>query len=184
MTRILTTLSILLLSATAFGFAGTFENDTIPDQINDIQLHVFNYAETAEGRAACGSSQCFRVKVILNGDVTAVWPVSPGKPHYGTKHVGIYTPEYNGRSIHSTHVYGRNYTSYKYKYSMPYVMYMRSSTGSLTGVGFHAGVVDGTRLSHGCIRMRMADVKELNSWVREAFANGGDVRVWSRGTRP
>ncbi|MGH1469511.1 MAG: L,D-transpeptidase [Bdellovibrionales bacterium] len=187
MNKLFTLASILLFSTLSFGFAGEWEDSQkIADiksgalQVQDLKIDIYNYAETAEGRAACGARECFRMDVFINDEQIATWATSPGKPHPGTNHVGVYTPEYEGRSIHSGHVYGRDYISYKFKYSMPYVMYLRSNK---LGIGIHAGVVNGTRLSHGCIRLVTEDARRLNQWVREVFRNGGDARVWARGTR-
>lgn len=183
--------SLLFLSATAFGgsWAGEWQdNERINDikqgrlSVGDVKIEVYNMADTAAGRKACGDSQCYRMDVFVNEAQIATWATSPGRPQSDG---GIYSPIYSGHRI-LTH-YGREYRSYTKKYNMRYAMYIerKSQPGKISNVAFHGKyLVTGRRESHGCFRMRDPEAKMLNSFVRKVFSNGGTARVWSEGTRP
>lgn len=181
-------LSYLLLSSlSAFAFYGEFQdNSRIPDVITSVEIQVYNAAKDPVYRQACNDNQCYRMDVILNGRHVATWATSPGKRHEGTNFVGNYSPVYNGRSLHPTYMFKR-YTN-KYGDPMPYAMFMRLTNGGVSPIAFHCGNVTGKRESHGCFRMvcdsEQNDAATMQSWVKEAFANGGTVRVWTQDVYP
>lgn len=189
MKKLILLASLLLASATAFGWAGEWQNDDRikaikagKEAVFDVKLEVYNMADEPAGRKACGDKQCYRVDVFVNEIQIATWATSPGRPQSDG---GIYSPIYNGHNI-LTH-YGRNYVSYRKKYNMRYAMYIerKSQPGKISNVAFHGKYkVTGKRESHGCFRMRDSEVSVVNSFVRKAFKNGGSARVWSEGTRP
>jgi len=204
MKRMCTLWAVVLFSASAFGFAGEWEDsETISAiargsvQVRDVKIQVYNMAKYTDGRRACGSSQCFRADISVNGQQVATWAVSPGKKHPGTDFVGVYTPKYSGHTI-----WNGSFRSASYKSSrgdaMPWATYMKYKTKNRrTGIAFHCGNVTGERESHGCIRMvcngrrsingkrkRRVDAQLLQSWIKKAFANGGTALVWTEDTYP
>lgn len=180
---------LCLFAANAFGFAGEFQNeDLIPSVITDVKIKIFNYANTPGGQEDCGDTQCYRADIFLNDLHVARWAVSPGRPHPGTDFKGNFSPIYNGRSLHPSHLYGRGYLSGKRRDSMPYAMFLRLTNGGKSPIALHCGHVTGRRESHGCIRMvcdgQQSDAYVLSSWVKEAFRNGGRARVWTQDVYP
>jgi len=204
MKRVITLIVFMLISTTAFGFAGEWENSDVISkisrgdiQVRDVKIEIYNMAKYADGRAACGSSQCFRADISVNGEQIARWAVSPGKRHPGTDFVGIYTPQYSGHTIWNGSFRGAGYISSNND-PMPWATYMKyKSRNARTGVAFHCGRVTGERESHGCIRMvcngsreingrsgRRVDAQLLQSWIKLAFRNGGTALVWTEDTYP
>lgn len=178
-------LSLMTLQAhahkTAATFEGTFEDrDLISRPAKDIKIHVFDLAK----RGGCSGKVCFRMDVYVNGQHFARWPASPGKKHWGTEFVGVYTPEFGkaGRPIHPDHIH----TSYTNRFgdSMPYAMFLRTGKGNKSGIAIHAGHVTGDRESHGCIRIPLDSARYLNGLVKEALRNGGTAHVWTEHTDP
>lgn len=181
------TISLSALSSSSFGFVGVFEAPSlVPSDLNDIEdvkFDVYNYAVTrGQNDKDCGSTECYRMDVYINDVHVATWPTSPGKRHPGTKHVGSFTPIYNGRGIHM--VLGSDYVSYTRKYPMPYAMFINSEDGKITDYALHSGYeVNGERLSRGCLRLRIKDAERANLWVRMARSNGGNGYIWTRHTQ-
>lgn len=204
MTKISTFVAVLLFSVASFGFAGEWENTEMISAIESgelsvqhVKIQVYNMAKYADGRKACGSDQCFRADIIVNEVQIATWAVSPGKLHPGTDFLGIYTPKYNGHTIWNGAFRSGGYISSNGD-PMPWATYMKyKSKNQRTGVAFHCGRVTGERESHGCIRMvcngkrdingksvRRVDAQVLQSWVKQAFKNGGTALVWTEDTYP
>lgn len=180
------TLLTLLTSVQAFGFYGEFtDEDTISSigPVTKFEIKVFNAAQVGL-RKECGDSECFRADIFLNGYHVARWAVSPGKKHYGTKFVGVFTPQYSGRSYHPNHLHTK-YTN-RFGDSMPWAAFIKRSNGAKSGIATHCGRVTGKRESHGCIRMVCTggrnDASRVNRWVKEAFANGGTAQIWTSHT--
>ena len=172
---------LMLAGLSAQAFQGTWQNNSVLNrQVTDVKLYLFDAAKTGQ----CSDSQCFRLDVYVNGQHFARWPASPGKKHWGTKFVGVYTPEFGsaGRPLHSGEIY-YSYTN-KHGDSMPFAMFLRTAKGNKSGIALHAGHVTGRRESHGCIRLLYDDAKTLNSLVREAFKNGGRPHIWTKHTLP
>jgi len=177
--------ALLLMTATGYGFEGTFEAPSlVPQNIQQVKFSVYNYAVTRGSKDPdCGSKECYRVAVFLNDIHVGTWPTSPGKPNPNNKkHVGSYTPLYDGRPIHT--VLGRDYVSWRRRYPMPYAMFISSLDGEITDYAFHTGYdVNGERLSKGCLRLFPDHARDANRWVREARKNGGNGYVWSKHTK-
>ncbi len=182
MRTLITLTLVLFLASPAFSLAGEWQTSNIPKHIKDVKIKVYNYASTQKGRAHCGSSQCYRMNVIVNGKHIATWATSPGKRQRHIDPPSSHTPEYKGRSIHPKHIYNKNYTSWIHKYEMPYAMYIKNRRGRLSNYAIHGGPTDGTKRSHGCIRLRTKHARLLNKWVKQAFRNGGRARVWADDT--
>ncbi|MCO5113479.1 MAG: L,D-transpeptidase [Bdellovibrionaceae bacterium] len=157
--------------------------DLIPAVIKTVQVDVFDLKR--ETPSLCKDSECFRADIYLNDIHIARWRVSPGRPHYGTEFVGGYTPAFEARSYHPSHLHQH----YKNRFgdSMPWAAFIKNSSGGKSGYATHCGHVTGRRESHGCIRMVCTggrnDAKTLNLWIREAFKNGGSAKIWTRHTR-
>lgn len=126
----------------------------------DVEAHVHNPCK-AQGK------QCFVMDVYLDGKATARFVTSPGLPSGGS-FPGVNTPLFNGARFTSTN--GPGYRSAKRRDAMPYAMHING-----TGFAAHGGpyTVNGKKASHGCLRLKDANAKQLNAWVREAKATGG-----------
>ncbi len=180
---------LLLISTTAFGWAGEWQDDerlasiqSGAESIFSVKLDVYNMADNPEGRNACGDVQCYRVDVFVNNTQVATWATSPGKPQADG---GSYSPLFSGERIFWA--FGRDYVSYTKRYHMKYAMYIErvSQPGTISNIAFHGGYkVTGKRESHGCFRLRDSEAALLNHLVRKAFDDSGSVQVWSEGTRP
>lgn len=184
-TKLVITFTIALWSQGALAsFASVWElPDAVPNVITSVQIDVFDLKRDG---GPCTDSQCFRADVYLNDIHVARWAVSPGKPHFGTDFVGSYTPTYEGRSFHASHLHQH----YKNRFgdSMPWAAFIKNSSGGKSGYATHCGRVTGRRESHGCIRMvcnaQRNDARAVNQWIKEAFKNGGTARIWTRHMRP
>lgn len=179
------TVSILALwgSSAAASFVSVWDQpELIPSAIHSVQVDIFDLKK--EG-GPCTDKECFRADVYLNDIHVARWAVSPGRPHYGTDFVGVYTPLYEARSFHPSHLHERYFN--RFGDAMPWAAFIKTSGGAKSGIATHCGYVTGRRESHGCIRMvcnnQRQDARTLNRWIREAFSNGGSAKIWTRHTR-
>lgn len=144
-------------------------------QVESVHVHVRNIA--VDG--LCGSAECFRAYVFVNGDQdsgehVATFVVSPG--------MGGRTPQVEARPL-------RLFTRYLTKYEKPtqfgewdmYRIYgSKSYPGSipnmpnamfiLDSIALHGSfdTVDGNKRSHGCVRMFPDESYWLHSLVRSA----------------
>ncbi len=179
--------SLLLLSSSAFAqFEGAFYlPENVPNNIQSVHMEVFDMARTGLG---CSYDVCFRMEVYLNGNLVARWGTSPGDPYndqYNSKGQlifdGVNTPLMTDRRLNRERIMGPDYVSGRGD-AMPYAMFILGSKGQNTGFAVHAGVVTGEKESHGCVRLEYNNAKTLNSWVREALANGGPLTITTRHT--
>lgn len=157
--------------------------DAIPAVITKVEVHVYNM-HLDGGNCVDKYNECYRADIFLNGQQVARWAASPGRPHYGTKFVGVFTPIFEGRSFHPNHLH--QYYTNRFGDSMPWAAFIKTSDGAKSGIATHCGNVTGRRESHGCIRLdctRQNNAKLLNLWIREAFANGGTAKIWTEHTR-
>ena len=93
------------------------------------------------------------MRVYVEGELRHVWPVSTGRGRYNTPN-GSYRP----------YVLSRYHRSRKYDNApMPYSIFYR---GGYAIHGTYAVRRLGTRASHGCVRLHIANARELYRLVR------------------
>lgn len=132
--------------------------------IRDVRVVVYNTAPKSVKRAF------FRMIVLINGEKAANYLVSPGKddPESGS----MRTPrgEYQPIRLEEMHYSSQSDSSIFYQGDpMPFSIFFYK------GFALHGsyGVIDGQALSHGCVRLKYDDAKQLFRWVKAAVANGG-----------
>ena len=172
---------LLFFSSSAYAYKGTFYAPSlVPNKITHVEFYAYNYARTGQPYGSCGDTECYRIDVYLNNIHVATFPTSPGKPHPGTKHVGGYTPNFNGTPVHT--LTSSNYVSYRRRYYMPYAMFFESLSrpGKISDYAIHSGhAVTGKRISRGCFRTYMNDAALMFNWTFEARRNGGNGYVYA-----
>lgn len=129
-------------------------------QALDVEVHVHNPCRK-DGK------QCFQMDVWLDAKLSATWITSPGKPSGGS-FPGENTPEFNVGIFTSAH--DKGYHSFQRGDAMPYAMHINK-----TGFAVHGSydTVNGSKASHGCLRIKPENAAKLNAWVREANKTGG-----------
>lgn len=124
------------------------------------------------------NKQCFILDVYLNGTLSASWTTSPGDPNNNEGFKGSDTPEYVRATFTSANAAG--YKSHVRNDPMPYAMHINS-----TGYAVHGSslAVDGAKRSHGCLRLKTPNAKQLNEWVKKAMNSGGLRSITVRDTK-
>lgn len=173
----LTAAELAEVDAASPGYEGIyFNNNAIPQYIQDVKFLVYDLNQTSEGCSSGGT--CFRMEVLLNGVSVARIVTSPGKPGDG----GIYTPLFEGISINPKRLMGAGYRNSKGD-RMPYAMFtMQYKSSGDSGVAIHEGygtAVNGNFASHGCMRVKRVFAPLFSKWVKEAFSNAGNARIWT-----
>lgn len=179
---------LISLSAHSVGeFEGTFYSEaSVPATITNVEFHLFDMAKSADGCSSKG--RCYRMDVLLNGVHVARVAVSPGNPH---QKKAINTPTMDGLSLDPGRLMGKGYKNNPALGGdpMPYAMFTKpyknqkgTNKPRSSGVAIHAGHVTGDKASHGCIRVESFFAPIFSKWVKEAFANGGEARVWAQDT--
>jgi hypothetical protein len=123
------------------------------------------------------NKQCFLLDVYLNGVLSASWTTSPGNPANNKGFKGTNTPEYTSANFTSANE--ADYESHR-EDPMPYAMHINN-----TGYAVHGSslAVDGTKKSHGCVRLKTPNAKQLNEWVKQAMKSGGLRTITVRDTK-
>lgn len=135
----------------------------------DVEVSVHNPCRSQD-------KQCFILDVYLNGDLAASWATSPGNPNNNAGFNGSNTPEYTRANFTSANDAG--YESHRDD-PMPYAMHINGSGYAVHGSGL---AVDGTKQSHGCLRLKTPNAKQLNEWVKQAMNTGGLRTITVRDT--
>jgi hypothetical protein len=156
--------SLKALLATMFSFGVLFSLNASAG-VTNVNVHVHNPCRSA-------GKQCFQLDIYLDGNLAKTCVTSPGDPNAGTKSFrGTNTPEFNPGRF--TSINGAGYVSHRGD-PMPYAMHIDG-----TGFAVHGSAlrVDGTKASHGCMRLKTPCAKELNHWMRESRDAGGSRQI-------
>ncbi len=136
----------------------------------DVEVSVHNPCRSQ-------NKQCFVLDVYLNGALSASWATSPGNPNNNAGFKGSNTPEYTSATFTSANA--ANYESHRSD-PMPYAMHINGSGYAVHGSSLK---VDGTKQSHGCLRLKTPNAKQLNEWVKQAMKTGGLRTITVRDTK-
>lgn len=153
-------------------------------QLNRVHVQVRNIAKDG----LCGDRECFRAYVFINGDEThgslvATFVVSPGKgsktPEVEDQPLRKYDPDVRWLKNYEKPTAFLDWDMYRIYGSKSYpgkVPNMPNAMFFLRAIALHGSfdVVNGTKQSHGCIRMFPDESYWLHSLVREA---GGSLTV-------
>jgi hypothetical protein len=171
-------------------------NKSVPEQINEVHVQVYNAGLTEEKCANSWTRVCFRSDIYLNDILVARCAANVGRPSNSLAGDSIYyekiryfslqTPLLTNRSFHPEGIRGEKYSGQR-QGPMPYSMFISASNGQMTGISVyakpHLGRVKGVRSTTGGIRLNLQCAKNLNGWIRQAFKNNGTATITTIDTK-